>query len=281
MSRELESSYFERKVAARLATVAAGAAVVVAVLPLFAILGYVVSRGVRVFSLTFFTRPIGGSGEGMANAIFGTVQLVLLASAMGVPIGIAAGLYLSELRSSRLARAVRFAADVLAGVPSILVGVVVYSIVVVRMKHFSAFAGAASLAIVMLPLVTRTTDSLARTVPDSLREAALALGASRWRTAIFVVLRTAAPGIRSGCMLAVARVCGETAPLLFTAYNSRFYNESLLDPTSTLQVQIFTYTMTPREDWHAQAWAAALVLVCFVIVLDVSARRLLPERKAA
>jgi len=162
-------------------------------------------------------------------------------------------------------------------VPSILVGVVVYATLVVRMKHFSAFAGAAALALVMLPLVTRTTDELARTVPDSLREAALALGAPRWRTAIFVVLRTAAPGIRSGCMLAVARVCGETAPLLFTAYNNRFFNDSLLDPTSTLQVQIFTYTMTPNDDWHAQAWAAALVLVAIVIVLNIVARRLSKE----
>jgi phosphate transport system permease protein len=217
----------------------------------------------------------------MANAIVGTMELVLLASAMGIPLGIAAGLYLSEFKRTLLARSVRFAADVLVGVPSILVGVVVYATVVVRMKHFSAFAGAASLAIVMLPLVTRTTDVLARTVPDSLREAALALGASRWRTAIFVVLRTAAPGIRSGCMLAVARVCGETAPLLFTAYNNRFYNESLLDPTSTLQVQIFTYTMTPRDDWHAQAWAAALVLVAIVVVLNVFARRLLRERESS
>lgn len=214
----------------------------------------------------------------MANAIVGTIQLVFLASAMGIPFGIMAGLYLAEYKSTRLARAVRFSADVLAGVPSILVGVVVYAVVVVWMKQFSAFAGATALAIVMLPLVARTTDELARAVPDSLREAALALGAPRWRTAIFVVLRTAAPGIRSGCLLAVARVCGETAPLLFTAYNNRFYNDSLLDPTSTLQVQIFTYTMTPNDDWHAQAWAAALVLVAIVIVIGVVARRLLDEK---
>jgi phosphate transport system permease protein len=212
MTPELESAYAGRKLAARVATIGASAAVVLALLPLFAIFAFVTSHGLRAFSLSFFIEPIGARGAGMANAIVGTIELVLLASAMGIPLGITAGLFLAEYKTTHLARAVRFAADVLAGVPSILVGVVVYATVVIRMRHFSAFAGAASLAIVMLPLVTRTTDELARTVPDSLREAALALGAPRWRTAIFVVLRTAAPGIRSGCMLAVARVCGETAP---------------------------------------------------------------------
>jgi len=278
---ELESAYTGRKVAARAATIASSIAVVLALFPLFAILAWLARHGAPALSLSFFREPIGNSGAGMANAIFGTIQLVVLASAMGIPLGIAAGLYLAEYRARPLARVVRFAADVLAGVPSILVGVVVYAVVVVRMQQFSAFAGAASLAIVMLPLVTRTTDELARTVPESLREAALALGAPRWRTAIFVVLRTAAPGIRSGCLLAVARVCGETAPLLFTAYNNRFYSESLFDPTSTLQVQIFTYTMTPNEDWHAQAWAAALVLVAIVVVLNVVARRLVTEKDVA
>ena len=278
MTPELESAYSGRKLASRFAAGASSVAVVLALLPLVAVFAYVVSRGARAISIPFFVEPIGERGAGMANAIVGTIQLVFLASAMGIPLGIMAGLYLAEYKATRLARAVRFSADVLAGVPSILVGVVVYAVVVVWMKQFSAFAGAAALAIVMLPLVARTTDELARAVPDSLREAALALGASRWRTALFVVLRTAAPGIRSGCLLAVARVCGETAPLLFTAYNNRFYNDSLLDPTSTLQVQIFTYTMTPNDDWHAQAWAAALVLVAIVIVLGVVARRLLDEK---
>ena len=281
MTPELESAYVGRKLAARIATIASSVAVVLALVPLFVILAYVAGHGARAMSVAFFTEPIGASGAGMANAIVGTVELVLLASAMGLPLGIAAGLYLAEYRATRLARAVRFAADVLAGVPSILVGVVVYAVVVVWMKQFSALAGAASLAIVMLPLVARTTDELARTVPDSLREAALALGAPRWRTALLVVLPTAAPGIRSGCLLAVARVCGETAPLLFTAYNNRFYSESLLDPTSTLQVQIFTYTMTPNDDWHAQAWAAALVLVAIVVVLNLVARKLVSEEETA
>ncbi len=280
-SSDVESAYAGRKLVARLATALSAGAVVLALLPLVCILIYVASQGARALSLSFFTESVGDRGVGMANAIVGTIELVLLAGLMGIPAGIAGGLYLSEYKHTRLARSVRFATDVLAGVPSILVGVVVYALVVVRMRHFSAFAGAAALAIVMLPLVTRTTDVLARAVPDSLREAALALGAPRWRTAIFVVLRTAAPGIRSGCMLAVARVCGETAPLLFTAGSSRFVNESLLDSTSTLQVQIFTYTMTPREDWHAQAWAAALVLVVIVVVLSVLARRVAFEKEGA
>jgi len=275
MMRELESVYGGRKLAAKIATVTTSVAVVIALLPLFAILSYVCTRGASALSFAFFTEPIGERGAGMANAIVGTIELVVLASAFGIPLGILAGLYLAEYRTTRLARAVRFAADVMAGVPSILVGVVVYATVVVRMKQFSALTGAASLAFVMLPLVTRTTDELARTVPDSLREAALALGAPRWRTALFVVLPTAAPGIRTGCMLAVARICGETAPLLFTAFNNRFWSGSLLDPTATLQVQIFTYTMTSRDDWHAQAWAAALVLVVFVVILDIAAKWLL------
>lgn len=279
MRPDVDSAYAGRKLASRVATAAAGAAVALALLPLAAILLYVFLHGVRGLSVRFFIEPIGVSGAGMANAIVGTIELVFLASAIGLPLGIAAGLYLSEYRTTPLARAVRFAADMLAGVPSILVGVVVYAIVVVRMKHFSAFAGALSLAVVMLPIVTRATDELARTVPDALREAALALGAPRWRTAIHVVLRTAAPGIRAGCMLAVARVCGETAPLLFTAYSNRFFCESLFDSTSTLQVQIFTYTMTPNDDWHAQAWAAALVLVAIVVVLNVVARHLVGEKE--
>lgn len=276
MTPEVEEAYAWRKIVARFATGAAWTAVVFAAFPLLAILAYVLQRGGSALGPAFFTElpaPAGARGGGMANAIVGTLELVALASAMGVPVGIAAGLWLAEYRAAPLARAVRLAADVLAGVPSILVGVVVYATLVVRMRHFSAFAGAIALAVLMLPIVTRTTDELARAVPESLREAALALGAPRWRTALHVVLRTAAPGIRAGCMLAVARVSGETAPLLFTAFNNRFWSESLLDPTSTLQVQIFTYTMSPYDDWHAQAWAAALVLVAIVFVLNLAARR--------
>ncbi|MDB5212417.1 MAG: Phosphate transport system permease protein PstA [Myxococcaceae bacterium] len=284
MSAELDTAYAGRKLAARAATAASCAAVAIALVPLLAILLYVAQRGLGALSVAFFTqlpRPVGEHGGGMANAIVGTLELVGLASLMGIPVGIAAGLFLAEYRAAPLARVVRFSADVLAGVPSIIVGVVVYATVVVRMHHFSTFAGAGALAILMLPLVARTTDELARTVPESLREAALALGASRWRIAIHVVLKTAAPGIRAGCMLAVARVCGETAPLLFTAFNNRFWNESFSDPTASLQVQIFTYSMSPYDDWHAQAWAAALVLVALVVVLNLAARRVLRGRQPA
>jgi phosphate transport system permease protein len=276
-----DEAYARRKLGDRIARGLASAAVAIAFLPLLAILGYVLARGRSALAFSFFFATVGARGAGMSNAIVGTLELVLLASLMGIPLGVAAGLYLADTRTSGLARAVRFGADVLSGVPSILVGVVVYAIVVVRMKQFSAFAGAVSLAIVMLPLVTRTTDLAAQAVPDALREASLALGASRWRTAIQVVLREAAPGVRSGAMLAVARACGETAPLLFTAYNNRFFASSLFAPTSTLQVQIFTYTMTPNDDWHAQAWAAALCLVAIVVVLNGLARRLMRRAKAA
>jgi phosphate transport system permease protein len=284
MNAEIEEAYAYRKAVGKLATGAAWSAVALALVPLLAILFYILERGGSALTPSFFTSlpaPAGERGGGMANAIVGTLELVGLASAMGIPVGIAAGLWLAEMRATPLARGVRLAADVLAGVPSILVGVVVYATIVVRMKHFSALAGAVSLAVLMLPLVARTTDELARAVPDSLREAALALGAPRWRTALQVVLRAAAPGIRAGCMLAVARVAGETAPLLFTAFNNRFWSESLLDPTSSLQVQIFTYTMSPYDDWHAQAWAAAFVLVAIVVVLNVAARRVVRETSDA
>lgn len=284
MNVDVENAYAGRKLATRAAMLVSGLAVALALFPLVAILVYIAQRGFAALSLAFFTRlpePVGETGGGMANAIVGTLELIGLASLFGIPVGVAAGLFLAEYRTTTLARVVRFSADVLAGVPSILVGVVVYLTIVAPTRHFSALAGAVALGVLMLPLVARTTDELARTVPDSLREAALALGASRWRIAIHVVLRTAAPGIRAGCMLAVARVSGETAPLLFTAFNNRFWNESLEDPTSSLQVQIFTYTMSPYDDWHAQAWAAALVLVAIVIVLNLAARRVLRGPRAA
>lgn len=276
-----ETAYARRRVASRLAVAACTLAVTIALVPLLAVLAYVGERGAGALSVAFFTelpRPVGERGGGMANAVVGTLELVGLASLMGIPVGVAAGLFAAEYRATLLARSVRFAADVLAGVPSIILGVVVYALVVVPMATFSAIAGATALAVSMLPLVVRTTDELARTVPDSLREAALALGAPRWRIAIDVVLRTAAPGIRAGCMLAVARVSGETAPLLFTAFNNRFWTESFFEPTSSLQVQIFTYTMSPYDDWHAEAWAAALVLVGLVVALNLGARHVVRPR---
>lgn len=284
MNADVDSAYAGRKLTSRVAEILSGAAVVLALVPLLAILVYIAKRGLGALSIAFFTElpaSVGEHGGGMANAIVGTIELVGLASVVGIPIGIAAGLFLAEYRTTTVARAVRFSADVLAGVPSILVGAVVYVTLVAPFKHFSTWAGAVALAVLMLPIVARTTDELARTVPESLREAALALGATRWRIAIHVVLRTATPGILAGCMLAVARVSGETAPLLFTAFNNRFWNETLSDPTSSLQVQIFTYTMSPYDDWHAQAWAAALVLVLIVVVLNLAARRVLRGPRAS
>jgi phosphate transport system permease protein len=265
-----------RRTADRAATVVSGLAVVLALLPFVAILAYVTSRGAAALSVSLFTElPDSGTGRGgLANAVLGTLELVGLAILMGVPVGVLAGLFLAEYRATLLARAARFCADVLAGVPSILVGVVVYATVVVGMRSFSGLAGALALAIMMLPLVARTTDALARTVPDALREAAIALGAPRWRIAIHVVLRTAAPGIRAGTMLAVARVCGETAPLLFTAFDNDFWARTPLEPTSSMQVRIFFYTLSAQGDRHAQAWAASLVLVLIVMLLHVAARRL-------
>jgi phosphate transport system permease protein len=189
-----------------------------------------------------------------------------------------AGVYLAEFGNSPFARAVRFSADVMSGVPSITVGIFVYTLIVASTKQFSAYAGGVALAVLMLPTVTRTTEELLRLVPDSLREAALALGVPRWRAILRVVLRTALPGIITGIMLAVARVAGETAPLLFTAFNNRFWSDSLNEPTASLPVQIYTYAVSPYEDWHRQAWAAALVLVALVLLLNLLARFLARHR---
>lgn len=256
---------------------------VLAVIPLLALLSYVLQKGVGGLSWSFFTelpKPVGEVGGGMANALAGSAILVGLASAVGMPVGILAGVYLAEFGKNRFGDAVRFCADVLSGVPSITVGVFVYSLLVLSMKRFSALAGGIALGILMLPTVTRTTEELVRLVPDTLREAALALGVPKWRATLRVVLRTALPGIATGLMLAVARAAGETAPLLFTAFNNRFWSASLDKPMASLPVQIFTYAVSPYEDWHRQAWAAALVLVAAVLVLNVAARLLVYGRTA-
>jgi phosphate transport system permease protein len=256
---------------------------VMAVVPLLSLLAYVVKQGAGGLSWSFFTelpKPVGETGGGMANAIAGSAILVGLACAMGMPVGILAGIYLAEFGKNRFADAVRFCADVLSGVPSIAVGVFVYSLIVLSMKRFSAIAGGVALGILMLPTVTRTTEELVRLVPDTLREAALALGVPKWRAVLRVVLRTALPGIATGLMLAVARAAGETAPLLFTAFNNRFWSASLDKPMASLPVQIFTYAVSPYDDWHRQAWAAALVLVGAVLILNVAARLVVYGRTA-
>lgn len=256
----------------------------IALIPLGSVMYYVTVRGIQGVNLEFFTelpKPVGESGGGMGNAVVGTLQLVGLACLFGIPPGVMAGIYLAEFGGTRFAKLVRFSADVMAGVPSITVGIFVYSLVVMTTKHFSAIAGGLALAILMLPTVTRSTEELLKLVPESLREAALGLGVPQWRTTLRVMLRTAAPGIATGIMLAVARVAGETAPLLFTAFNNRFWSSGLDEPTASLPVNIYTNAVSPYEDWHRQAWAAALVLLVMVLILNVSARLLVRSRVRA
>ena len=259
-------------------------ATILVILPLLAILFYLLYKGASSLNLAFFTHipaPVGEAGGGMANSIVGSGIVLLLASLMGVPIGIAAGVYLAEFgRGRALATAVRFTADVLNGVPSIVMGISIYSLIVVQQKHFSALAGGVALAIMMVPTITRTTEEMLATVPHAIREAALGLGVPKWRTVISVSLRTASPGIITGCMLAFARVAGETAPLLFTALGNRFWSPGFGQPTASLPVMIYTYAIAPYDDWHRQAWAAGLVLLGLVLVANLGARLLLNRGSA-
>jgi phosphate transport system permease protein len=250
-------------------------AAAVAVIPLLVILAYLLKQGAGALSLGFFTHmptPVGEGGGGMANAIVGTLILIGIASGVGLPVGIGAGLYLAERRGTPLANVVRFLADVLNGLPSIVMGIFAWQFLVRPFGHFSALAGGAAIGAMMIPLVTRTTEEMVRTVPQSLREAALALGYPRWRTSLQIVLRTALGGIVTGVLVAVARVAGETAPLLFTAFGNSFWSTKLSQPIAALPLQIFTYAITPYDDWHAQAWAGALVLISLVLVISVIAR---------
>ncbi len=238
------------------------------------ILGYIAWQGVSSLSLQFLIdtpKPVG-EGGGIGNAILGTLILLALASAIGLPVGIAAGVYLSEFGSGWFAGLVRFIADTLTGMPSIVTGVFVYTLIVLPMRQFSALAGGVALGIIMIPIVARTTEEMIRLVPHSLREGALALGAPQWRVTLGVVIPAAASGIATGAMLAVARVSGETAPLLFTAFGSRFFNVYLDQPIASLTVQIYNYAISPYDEWHAQAWAATLVLMTLILVINISVR---------
>ncbi len=245
-------------------------ATVLVIAPLVAILVYLVYKGASSLNLDFFTRipkPVGEVGGGMANSIVGSGIVLLLASSMGVPVGIAAGVYLAEFgRGKMLANLIRFTADVLNGVPSIVMGIAIYSLVVMQQKHFSALAGGIALAIMMIPTITRTTEEMLATVPHAVREAALGLGVPKWRTAISVSLRTASPGIITGCMLAFARVAGETAPLLFTAFGNQFWSFNLNEPIAALPLQIYVYAISPYDEWHRLAWAGSLVLIVLIMV---------------
>jgi phosphate transport system permease protein len=250
-------------------------AVIVAVLPLLFILLNLLLKGAGSLSFAFFTRapvPAGETGGGVAHAIVGTLIIVGVASLLGLPLGIAAGIYCAEFPGMRLAKATRFVADVMNGTPSIVVGVFAWTLIVARTRQFSALAGSAALAMLMVPMVMRTTEELIKLVPNSLREAALALGYSRWRTSMAVVLRTALPGIVTGSLLAVARVSGETAPLLFTALGSQFMSFAVTEPMAALPLTVFNYAIGPYEEWHRYAWATALVLILVVLVLSIAAR---------
>lgn len=274
---------WRRRIASAVMLAGAAAATVVAVIPLISTLTFVVSRGLPALSLEFLTglpKPVGEPGGGMGNAILGTFTVLGLAALFGLPVGIGAGVYLAEFGRNRFGAAVRFGADVLTGVPSIVVGIFVYVLVVLAMGGFSALAGGVALAIIMVPIVSRTTEEMLRLVPMSLREAGLALGVPYWRVVLDVVLRAARGGIITGVMLAVARAAGETAPLLFTAFNNRFWQSGLAEPISTLPVQIFTYAVSPFDEWHAQAWAGALVLLMIVLGLSILARVFTAGRRA-
>jgi phosphate transport system permease protein len=254
----------------QIVTVLSVLATVVVIAPLVAILIYLLYKGASSLNLAFFTHipaPVGENGGGMANSIVGSGIILALASLMGIPIGIAAGVYLAEFgRGKFLGNAIRFTADVLNGVPSIVMGISIYSLIVMQQKHFSALAGGVALAIMMVPTITRTTEEMLATVPHSIREAALGLGVSKWRTAISVSLRTASPGIITGCMLAFARVAGETAPLLFTAFGNQFWSFHLNEPIAALPLQIYVYAISPYDEWHRLAWAGSLVLIVMIMV---------------
>ena len=244
-------------------------ATVIVIAPLIAILFYLLKQGVTSLNWNFFTKipaPAGESGGGMENAIVGSGVILALASAIGIPIGIGAGIYLAEYAgSTRMGNMVRFTADVLNGVPSIVMGIAIYALIVLPQKHFSAFAGGVVLGVMMVPTVTRTTEEMLRMVPHALREAALGLGVPAWRSVLTITVRTASAGIVTGCMLAFARVAGETAPLLFTAFGNSFQSTSLNEPIAALPLQIFVYAVSPYDEWHRLAWAGALVLIVLII----------------
>ena len=255
-----------------------GVCAIVAVSVLFFILGYLVYHGGASISWNFFTKlpaPVGETGGGMANAIVGSAKLLLLASLIGVPIGFFGAIYLAEFSGGTVAFIVRYAADLLNGVPSIVIGIFAYSLVVLPFKHFSTFAGGFALGLMMIPVTLRSTEEFLRAVPNALREGAMALGASKWKTIATIIVPAAYRGILTAILLAFARVAGETAPLLFTAFGNRFWSPGWSQPTASLPVMIFTYAIAPYEDWHRQAWAAGLVLLGLILVVNIVARGIL------
>lgn len=271
---------FRRHAADHTATALAWLAALLVLAPLLAIFGYLVYRGIGSLNLAFFThipKPVGESGGGMANAIVGSAVILGIASLVGIPFGVGAGIFLAEYGRGRFGDLIRFTADVLNGIPSIVMGISIYALVVVRQKHFSAFSGGLALALMMVPTIARATEEMLLMVPQALREAALGLGIPKWRTTLFISLRSASAGIITGIMLAFARVAGETAPLLFTAFGNSFWNLDPSQPTAALPLQIYVYALSPYDEWHRLAWAGALVLVV-LIVLAVTSVRLIASR---
>ena len=263
------------------ATALAVLSTILVIVPLVAIFVYLLIKGASSLNLAFFTqipKPVGEQGGGMANAIIGSATLLGIASILGVPIGIGGGVYLAEFgRGTKLANAVRFTADVLNGVPSIVMGIAAYALIVMPQGHFSALSGGVALGIMMIPTICRTTEEMLLMVPHAVREAALGLGVPNWRSVLSITVKTASPGIITGCMLAFARVAGETAPLLFTALGNEFWSTSLNEPIAALPLQIYVYAISPYDDWHRLAWAGALVLIV-LIVLSVSLVRFVTSR---
>jgi phosphate transport system permease protein len=275
---------WRRRATDRLMTTLAVLTVLIVLLPLGAIFGYLVYKGIGSINLAFLTqtpKPVGEAGGGMANAIAGSAVILAIASLLGVPFGIGAGIFLSEYGRNRYGDAVRFVSDVLNGVPSIVIGIVAYGLVVMRQKHFSALAGGVALAIMMVPTIARTTEQMLLLVPQAIREAAYGLGVSRWRTTISITLRTATSGVITGVMLAFARVAGETAPLLFTAFGNQFWNWRLGQPTAALSLQIYTYALSPFDDWHRQAWAGSLVLIVLIVSAVAAVRMVVRHGRLA
>ena len=258
-----------------------GACTLLTVSVLFFILGYLVWHGGKDVNWNFFVKlpaPVGESGGGMANAIVGSAKLLLLAMLVGVPVGVFTGIYLAEFGGRTFGFLVRYTADLLNGVPSIVIGIFAYAVVVVPMHHFSALAGGFALGVMMIPITVRSTEEFLRAVPNQLREAALALGASKWKAILTVVLPAASAGILTGIMLALARVAGETAPLLFTAFGNRFWSSGWNEPIASLPVMIYNYALGAYADWHEQAWAAGLVLLAFVLLVNITTRLILSRK---
>ncbi|WP_082732313.1 phosphate ABC transporter permease PstA [Tepidibacillus decaturensis] len=270
-----------RKIKSKIMVVLTVIATLTALIPLFSIFGYVIMKGLPALNLGFFINtptPPGVEGGGIANAIIGTFTLILIASIIGIPVGLMSGIFLSEYGRNRLGKSISFLTDILIGVPSIVVGIVVYTLLVISMGGFTAIAGGVALAFIMIPAVTRTTEEMLKLIPSDIREAGLALGLPKWRVILFIVLPSAMRGIVTGIMLAVARVSGETAPLLFTAFGNIYFSRTLLEPMASIPVQVFNYAISPYADWKAQAWAGALVLILLILVLNVSARFLTRSR---